>query len=117
MSELHGSVVLIIFELTGVTEEQMRSSIRVRELVEARQVYMWAMRSESPTALSSIGVRMNRDHATVLHSVRRVGSGIESGDNIGDVAYKCACRLAELGYNRTLAVYNSYTKIKREKFI
>jgi len=57
----------------NVTTEEMLSSSRKRQLVQARQIAMYLSRSLTNSSLSTIGDKIGgRDHATVLHSCNTV---------------------------------------------
>lgn len=113
---MNDQVLQAVYEATGMSESDIISRHRKIEKIRARHVYLWAMRCESPNSLSQVGARIARDHATVLHAIKKVQFGVETGQHIGDIALDVANRLAAIGYNRTLDVYNSYTKIKADKF-
>tara|TARA_R110000803_G_scaffold201950_1_gene266890 strand:+ start:475 stop:960 length:486 start_codon:yes stop_codon:yes gene_type:complete len=46
--------------------------LRKREYVEARAIYYKLLRENTRMSLAAIGSSMNRDHATVLHSLRQI---------------------------------------------
>ena len=56
---------------------QLNSKTRRREYVEARAIYYKLLRDNTRMSLANIGKTMGRDHATVLHSVRRVDDWIK----------------------------------------
>ena len=56
---------------------QINSKTRRREYVEARAIYFKLLRDNTRMSLANIGKTMSRDHATVLHSVRRVDDWIK----------------------------------------
>jgi len=61
----------IVFEITGATEEQMRSRTRKREIVMARQAIMsFYRRIGKNISLREAGEVYDKDHATVLHSIK-----------------------------------------------
>ena len=51
---------------------QLNSKTRRREYVEARAIYYKLLRENTRMSLASIGKTMNRDHATALHSIRKI---------------------------------------------
>lgn len=77
---------------TGISLEQIRSASRVREIVNARYLTIWAMRAECGHSLNVIGQRLgNRDHTSILNGVQRLrkkrradGDMRKMIDNIGD---------------------------------
>ena len=63
----------------GVTEGQLKSEVRDRKLVEPRQVaqYLISMHTKN-IGVERIGKMFNRNHATVLHSIRVVKNLMET---------------------------------------
>ena len=59
---------------TGVTEAEMCNRGRQREFAEARAIVSWLARRYTSMTLTSIGKRLGRDHISVIHYVRMVGS-------------------------------------------
>lgn len=58
---------------TGISLEQIRSASRVREIVNARYLTIWAMRAECGHSLNVIGQRLgDRDHTTILNGIQRL---------------------------------------------
>lgn len=53
------------------------SKTRQRKYVEARAVYYKLLRESSRMSLQAIGNTMNRDHATVLYSLRQIKDWLE----------------------------------------
>ena len=62
---------------TGVTEAEMCNKGRQREYAEARAIVSWLARRYTSMTLTSIGKRLGRDHISVIHYVRMVGSWME----------------------------------------
>ncbi len=64
---------------TGVPYFLMQTSSRKREFVEARQIAMSLLFKyfKHKMSLSEIGRKFNRDHATVIHSIKCVNNLIE----------------------------------------
>ena len=62
---------------TGVTEVEMCDKGRQREYAEARAIVSWLARRYTSMTLTSIGKRLGRDHISVIHYVRMVGSWME----------------------------------------
>ena len=58
-----------------VTEESIQGRSRKRENVTARQLFCYVARLKTPSSYSYIGSYIgNRDHATVMHSIKTVES-------------------------------------------
>lgn len=52
----------------GITEADLLKKCRKREMVQLRQVSIWAMTKMTGASLKTIGEYFNRDHTTVIHS-------------------------------------------------
>lgn len=52
----------------GITERQLKSKCRKRDLVEARQIFCYLADKYTMAILETIGEEINRDHTTVIHS-------------------------------------------------
>ena len=61
-----------------VEESAIMSTTRRREVVKARQVIMFILRDYVNVSYSSIGVRLKRDHTTVMHSCERIRDSIDN---------------------------------------
>ena len=72
-----------------VTLEQLRSKTRKREIVEARQIYCKLAKKRTKYTLEQIGSAINKDHATVLHSVRTCNNLIETNINFKNKFNDC----------------------------
>ena len=73
-----------------VTLDQLRSKKRQREIVEARQIYCKLAKKRTKYTLEQIGSAINKDHATVLHSVRTCNNLIETNINFKNKYHDCA---------------------------
>lgn len=54
--------------------DELRGERRVKHVAHARQVAMYLCRTMTPDSLPEIGKRFNKDHSTVLTSVRKIES-------------------------------------------
>lgn len=61
---------LILNQVTGVTEEQMRSPKRLRELSDARKIFILFLRRNTKLTTSKISSYLNRDHSTIVYALR-----------------------------------------------
>jgi hypothetical protein len=62
---------------TMISISVLQSKSRMREVVEARQIYFYRARKHTECSLSQIGKLVKRDHATVLHGVKVVDTAPE----------------------------------------
>ena len=65
---------------TGIKPDSIRSNTRQREIVEARQIFCWLLRTNTDMSFNEIGQYASHrkmNHATVLYSVKMVENAIE----------------------------------------
>ena len=69
----------VVCDYFKISQEQMSSKSRKREVAQARQIAMYLSRTLTNTSLSYIGSQIGgRDHATVLHSFNTVNDLIDT---------------------------------------
>jgi len=61
-----------VCNLFHCTIDEMQGKTRIREAVSARQIMMSILREYTAMSFPEIGSYFNRDHATVMHSIRTV---------------------------------------------
>lgn len=67
----------------GLTQDDMLSDRRARDVARPRQVAMWLCKQITKRSLPDIGRRFGgRDHTTVLHAVRRIDSLVLEDEGI-----------------------------------
>lgn len=66
------TIIRIVSDYTNITPEDLRSKVRERNIVEARQLAMFFIYKNTPLTLKRIGMEFNRDHSTVIHSKETV---------------------------------------------
>lgn len=72
----------IVAKHYGFTCMDMRSKRRTAALAHARHVAMFIAKSATPRSFPEIGRHFGgRDHTTVLHGVRKIGSMIETDES------------------------------------
>ena len=77
----------IIEKKSGLTKENLTSSSRKRELVDMRQLVSFVLKTDFNRTLSSIGKTLgDRDHTTILHSIRKFYDLYET-----NISYKKTC--------------------------
>ena len=68
----------IVSETYGVSLDDMKSSSRAQNISQARNVAMYVMKKVIPNiTLKEIGDYFNKNHATVIHSVKRIEESVE----------------------------------------
>ena len=80
----------MLFRSYSIDEIVLRGSKKNKGTAEARQLAMYLIRQLTNLSLPDIGREFNRDHTTVLHSIRKVESTLKAGnsvlqDNIRDI--------------------------------
>lgn len=74
---LNNNIMANACKLFGVTQTQILSNSRKREIVEARQLLMYYYNRIEGLSLSNTGIKFNKDHATVLHACKKVDDLIQ----------------------------------------
>jgi chromosomal replication initiator protein len=92
-----------------VTIEELTGRTRFGYIVEARRMYCYLARVLTPKSLKSIGKKISRDHATVLHQFKQVSGYVDVNDrtiisDIDDVTldYYKNLKIHELETNKEL---------------
>lgn len=62
--------------------ESIKGERREKRFVKARQLTIYILREDFKFSLTQIGRCMNRDHSTVLHSIRSVNRQIAKGEQV-----------------------------------
>ena len=83
-------VISQVCKFYSIDEIVLRGSKKNKGTAEARQLAMYLIRQLTNLSLPDIGREFNRDHTTVLHSIRKVESTLKAGnsvlqDNIRDI--------------------------------
>ena len=63
-----------ICKFYSLTTEDVTGKSRKREIVKARFIAIYIIRTETDFKLSAIGKIFNRDHSTILHSIRIINN-------------------------------------------
>lgn len=78
----------------GVSLSDMRSSKRIRSIILPRQIAMYLARKMTDSSLVSIGEKFGgKDHATVLHSIRKIESELNVKKELKSTVEKIAQKL------------------------
>ena len=56
----------------GIATDNVKSRCRLRQLVDARQLYARLARLYTPSTWRAIGSVINRDHSTIIHSYNKI---------------------------------------------
>ena len=83
-------IISQVCKFYSIDEVVVRGTLKNKGTAEARQVAMYLIRQMTNLSLPDIGREFNRDHSTVLHSIRKVEVALKNGnttlqDNIRDI--------------------------------
>ncbi len=73
-------IISQVCKFYSVDEHMLRGTQRNKGIVEARQMAAYLIRKLTNLSLPDIGKEFNRDHATILHSIKKVEASITAGD-------------------------------------
>ena len=96
--KLNQILSFVSFE-TGISVYQMESDIRKGEFVSARHLYFLISRIFTKLSLEKIGLRILKDHATVLHGIKKM-KGVNTSADV--VKIKELIERLKKEYNKTL---------------
>ena len=113
----------VIMEDFGLTKEEIRKKSRKHTLVLARHLYFYLAKRFTKLSLAQIGQYMGgRDHATVLHGIRKITNLIEPIRTTTGVRLvsdpeleQTAERLESKIYDRVFQVRKLHEEQKRER--
>ena len=66
----------------SVDENTLRGTLKTKGVTEARQMAVYLIRQLTNLSLPDIGKELNRDHSTILHSIRKVEVTAKSDDRM-----------------------------------
>jgi chromosomal replication initiator protein len=75
-------IISVVGKYYSVTPADMKSKSRKKEIVVARQISIYLIRTMLDTSLMEIGKEFNRDHSTVISSINKVEKSQEENINI-----------------------------------
>lgn len=79
-------VLSIISEHCNVSVHKILSRIREREVIDARHMFIAVMRKEFNYPLTEIGKMVDRDHTTIMDSMKKFNSRYDCYDDYREVA-------------------------------
>ena len=85
-----GLIISQVCKFFNVDEVTLRGTNRSKGTADARHVAIYLIRQLTNMSLPDIGKEFNRDHSTILNSIRKIEKGLKSGntslsDNIRDI--------------------------------
>ncbi len=75
-------IQIAVCDVLHLSRADLRSPRRAPNLVRGRQLAMYVARNQTDLSLAEIARGFERDHSTVLHSIRRVERDLEPGSDI-----------------------------------
>tara|TARA_R110000824_G_scaffold380565_1_gene572996 strand:+ start:512 stop:886 length:375 start_codon:yes stop_codon:yes gene_type:complete len=66
------SIINSITKITGIEMSKLQSPSRKREIVDARHLFCYFAKKQSKLSCQAIGDIINRNHASVIHAVKKV---------------------------------------------
>jgi len=82
-----------ISEFYKIDSKEIVSKSRNGKVVKARQMYCFLSRIHTICSLSIIGNKINRDHSTIIYSIKEIQNKMEIYCNIKDEISKIECLL------------------------
>lgn len=76
-------IIAMVEKASGVSFSELKSGNRERNVVIARQYAFWRLYQHTYSLgypLVKIGNMLNRDHSTVLHSIKKIDEGLSVND-------------------------------------
>lgn len=86
-----------VCDVLHLSLEDMRSPRRTPNVVRGRQLAMYVARNRTDLSLAEIARGFDRDHSTVVHSIRRVERDLEPGSDVHRVLERIHERLHRAG--------------------
>ncbi len=72
------NIASVVCEQFKITEAQLMSKSRRKDIAQARQVAMWLAKRMTEKSLAEIGLNLgNRNHATVFHAIKQVNEQMQ----------------------------------------
>ncbi len=75
-------IVGLVMRHFHVSKEELKSSSRKKSVTIPRQIAMYLAREYTDETLESIGREFKRDHATVVHAVKKIEKGLRENNKI-----------------------------------
>lgn len=80
-----------IHKETGISEQQIRSKVRKRDILDARRLFFYVMRKYFQYSFEKIGMITLHTHATVLHACKTFEDYEAAYPKITTLPYKDIC--------------------------
>ena len=74
-------IISQVCKFYSIDETVLRGTLKNKGTAEARQVAIYLIRKLTNLSTPDIGKEFNKDHSTILHSIKKVESALKSGDD------------------------------------
>ena len=74
-------IISQVCKFYSVDESILRGTLKNKGTAEARQVAVYLIRKLTNLSTPDIGKELNKDHSTILYSIKKVESALKSGDD------------------------------------
>ena len=71
-----GLIISEVCRFYSIEEQVLRGTLKNKATVEARQIAMYLIRKMTNLSLPEIGREFGRDHATVIHSLKKIDAAL-----------------------------------------
>lgn len=110
-----GDVMRCVCQVFQLTPDDIYSTTRKQQIIYARHTFNHICRTRLNMSLESIGRIINRDHSTIIHSVRQTNDLIEY-DKQFDRTYQQTLKLLDSYSNEESIVIDSHLE-RRERCV
>ena len=87
-------IIAIVCRELNITLDKMVQKTRIREIAQARQLYVYLMRGCNPNlSYESIVSIFNQDHATAIHSIRTIANMYDTNKTWRDCIHRISQEL------------------------
>ena len=73
-------IISQVCKFYSIEEDVLRGTLKNKGTAEARQVAIYLIRKLTNLSTPDIGKELNKDHSTVIYSIKKVESALKSGD-------------------------------------
>ena len=90
-------IIRVVAKHENLKPSDLTSTRRTRDIVRARQMAIYLAKKMTTRSLPDIGRAFNRDHTTVIHSIRRVKELVARNNEVADDVELLQRRMADVG--------------------
>ena len=73
-------IISQVCKFYSIDEATLRGTLRNKGTAEARQMAIYLIRKLTNLSTPDIGKELNKDHSTIIHSIKKVEASLKSGD-------------------------------------